>query len=175
MAHRRDFRRGAVAIRQARMTVWGFLNPVDTTITAAGGTIVASLNAAALAARPFTVIRTHWEVMLRSDQAAAIEVQSAAVGCAVVSDQAVAVGVTAVPTPVTDSGSDLWYVHKFIFGDESNLTDRTRSATRLSIDSKAMRKVNEDQDIVTVVESGAATVGAGSIISLAGRFLIKLH
>ncbi len=114
------------------------------------------------------------EIMLRSDQAAAIETQAAAIGMAVVSDQASAIGVTAVPTPITDGASDLWYLHKYIFADESNLTDRTRGATKVSIDSKAMRKVNGDEDIVLVSELSGA-IGAGAIITVALRFLLKLH
>ena len=94
-----------------RQTIWAFLSPVKITMTALGGTVIGSLNAAALAQRSFTVVRFHLAWLLQSDQAVAIEEQTAAFGVAVVSDQAVAVGVTAVPTPITDIGSDLWFVH----------------------------------------------------------------
>ena len=110
---------------------------------------------------------------LSSDQAAAIERQSCSFGFAVVSDQAVAVGVSAVPTPVSQMGSDLWFVHENMWADESNLTDRTRSASRGSIDSRAMRKVDIGQDIVSVVELG--TVSSGLIFEVAGRMLIKVN
>jgi len=132
-----------------------------------------SLNAAALALRPFTIVRTRMELQLRSDQAAAIEFQRASFGLAVVSDQAVAVGVTAVPTPFTDMGSDLWFVHQNLWGDESNLTDRTRPSTYVTIDSKAMRKVDIGQDIVVVAEFG--TGGGGAILGAAGRMLVKVN
>ena len=43
-----------------------------------------------------------------------------------VSDQAVAVGVSAIPTPVTELSSDLWFVHQWIMnsvgaGDVNNI------------------------------------------------------
>ena len=109
MARRREFVRGAAAISQKRLTSWFQFVPTQVSLTAAGGTIIFSLNAAALALRPFTVVRTRFKYMVISDQAAAIEIQAGAIGMAVVSDQSVAVGVTAVPTPITDMGSDLWF------------------------------------------------------------------
>ncbi len=108
---------------------------------------------------------------MKSDQAAAVENQVAGFGFAVVSDQAVAVGVTAVPTPITEMGSDLWFLHQIIMGDESKLTDRTTSATRMSVDSKAMRKVDIGQDLVGVAEHSG--VGGGLIFFAAGRMLVK--
>jgi len=111
------------------------------------------------------------ELALRSDQAAAIELQVGAMGIAVVSDQAVAVGVTAVPTPITDMASNLWLLHQLIFADESNLTDRTRPQAAVSIDSKAMRKVEVGQDIVLALEVSA--IGGGAQFTVGGRMLIK--
>ena len=172
MAHR-NFRRGAQAIRKARETLWLFIGSTDTTLTAAGGSIIVALNAAALALRPFTIVRTHFEVAVRSDQAAAIETQAVGVGFAVVNDQALSVGVTAVPTPVSESGSSLWFLHRFIFADESNLTDRTRSARFVEIDSKVMRKVDLGQDLLGVVELDTTAGSGGAIVSVAGRMLIK--
>ena len=101
-----------------------------------------------------------------------MEFQSGALGLAVVSDEAVAVGVTAVPTPVTEIASDLWYAHQVYFADAVSLTDLTVGGGRYRIDSKAMRKVEDGQDIAIVAENAAAF---GQIISFAGRFLIKTH
>ena len=61
MAHR-AFRRGAAAIAAKRQTTWFFLEIGATTMTATGGTIIASLNATALAMRPFTIVRSHYEL-----------------------------------------------------------------------------------------------------------------
>ena len=125
---RRDFRRGAVAIRKSRETTWFQFQPLEVA-TVAGGIIMFSLNAAALALRPFTIVRSRFEVALRSDIAGGSEIQRAAYGIAVVSDQALAVGVTAVPTPITDMGSNLWLLHGLIYGDEGTLVDVARPET----------------------------------------------
>ena len=90
---------------------------VNIIATATTATLVTSLNAAALAIRPFTVVRTRGLIGLRSDQAAASEEQAIGYGKAVVSDQAVAIGITAVPTPVTDSGSDYFHVYESLFNN----------------------------------------------------------
>ena len=94
---------------------------------------------------------------------------------AVVSDQATAAGVTAVPTPVTDPGSDLWMVHRFWYGDESSLIDKVKPALKVSIDSKAMRKVDQGQDLVIVSEISTAASGSGAVLVSAGRFLVKVN
>ena len=156
-----------------RLTSWFQFQPVEITFTAVGGAIFGTLNAAALALRPFTIVRTHLELQLQSDQAAAVERQFACFGACIVSEQATGVGVAAVPTPFTDMGSELWFVHKVLYGDESKLTDKATSATRVSIDSKAMRKVNEGEDLAFVGEF--ATGGAGFQMVAGGRFLVKLH
>ena len=156
-----------------RETDWGSIDITSTTL-ASGAVIIGSLNAAALAMRPFTIVRTYVELYMISDQAGAVETQAAAYGVAVVSEQASAIGVTAVPTPVTDMASDLWFVHQVMFGDSSpGLTDRSLTGAHYQIDSKAMRKVNADEDIVFVLEQGG--IGGGIIVKDGGRFLIKLH
>ncbi len=166
-------RRHVVTRSAKRLTSWFFFQHAEATLTAVGGTILFSLNAAALALRPFTVVRSHFELAMRSDQAAAIEQQRSSFGMAVVSDQASAAGVASVPTPFTDMASDLWFVHRNLFGDESALTDRTRSQTLVSVDSKAMRKVDIGQDIIVVVEF--ASGGSGLILAVAGRMLVKVN
>jgi len=171
MAHR-AFRKGAQAIGKARTTTWIAIAPIATTLSSSTATVlVATLNAAADALRPFTIVRTYIEYFLTSDQVAASEEQACSFGMAIVSDQASAIGVTAVPTPTTDLASDLWYLHKFIFGDELSKVDETRAGKFGTIDSKAMRKVDIGQDVILVAEG--AGVGSGMILTMAGRFLVK--
>jgi len=140
--------------------------------------LISSLNAAALQLRPFTVVRTRGLVGVSSDQQAATEDYGGAFGICVVSDQAIAIGVTAVPTPITDDNSDLWFmierVHgRFSFG--SNIGFREVGQFR-TFDSRAMRKVEEGQDLSGVVESEAAGYTAsGCIFKAYARILIKLH
>jgi len=157
-----------------RESLWIAIGPASTTVTAAGGTLTNTSSAGVLALRPFTIVRTIMDFQLQSDQAAAIERQGVAWGAAVVSDQALNIGATAIPTPITDAGSDLWFFHRNLLGDESNLTDRTRSATRVHMESRAMRKVNDDQDIAFVVELSTSP-GSGATLDSVGRMLVKLH
>ena len=175
MAHR-GFKRGAAAISQKRLTSWFQFQPTRTTLTASGGTILFSLNAAALAIRPFTVVRTRFQVGIESDQIGADETQFGAVGVAVVSDQANAVGVTAVPTPITDMGSDLWFVHQMTyasFGFVTGIGFDPQMLSQYEIDSKAMRKVDIGQDLVVVAE---LTGGSGGFtIIVGGRMLVKVN
>ncbi len=165
--------RGRVA-RSTRKSLWLQFIPITTTITGATATVMFSLNAAALALRPFTLIRSHFEILIRSDQSAAVEQQICAIGCAIVSDQASAVGVTAVPTPETEAGSSLWFLHKFMMAQESSVTDKAQPAGQFSIDSKAMRKVEVGSDLVVVVENSALLTG-GTVFVVGGRILVKTN
>ncbi len=172
MSHPR-FTRGRGRLGSDRITTW---LAIDYSATTTNGSAAIShvMTAVELAKRPFTVIRTHIEAFIQSDQAAASELQLNGIGLCVVSDQAVAVGVTAVPTPTTDLDSDLWFVHQpllsnFLLGDGTGFSEP--SGMRYSIDSKAARKVNDDEQIIIVQEN--STVGSGATVLMAGRLLIK--
>ena len=176
MAHRRDFRRGAAAIRQSRLTQWLELQPIDSGFSAGGSVIMFSLSTAEKALRPFTVVRSRLLVAVTSDQLAASEIQVAALGIAVVSDQAEAIGVTAVPTPITDMSSDLWLMHQLLYNEflfASGVGFQDGGMEQYAIDSKAMRKVNDGEDLIVVGE--ASSVGEGLRLTVGGRILVKLH
>jgi len=159
-----------------RETVWGFLNTAVTTIAAAStAVLIGTLNAAALALRPFTIVRVRGELHGQSDQIGADELWGGSLGWAVVSDQASAIGVTAVPTPEADRGSDLFFVYESMYGNlafASAVGFRETGFNR-SYDSKAMRKVNGDSDIAVVLESSSSSSSFQAIHS--ARFLVKLH
>ena len=170
----RRFTRGRGRLGSTRATSWGIIGPFSQLLNNAA-VVITSLNAEFLAKRPFTIVRTHMVVRISSDQLAADEPQLGAIGCCVVSEQASAIGVTAVPTPVTDGDSDLWYVHQpllsgFDFG--SAIGFDSSAGEVYTIDSKAMRKVNDDEQVLTVVEQTSA-VSEGVSITGFGRFLIK--
>ena len=99
-----------------RETIWFGGAPFSAAVATTGVNLVTSLNAAALALRPFTIVRTRGVLRFSSDQEAATESWGGSFGMAVVSDQASAVGVTAVPTPTTENSSDLWFVYEFAPG-----------------------------------------------------------
>ena len=135
--------------------------------------IVTSLGAAALALRPFTIVRTRGVLLIGTDQEAADEAQRVIYGEAVVSDEASAVGITAVPTPITESNSNLWFVYEpmaafFRFGDA---TGWSQTQVISNLDSKAMRKVEVGQDILSIAEN----TGDGASLIAYSRTLVKLH
>jgi len=136
------------------------------------------LTTAEKALRPFTVVRTRGVFHINSDQAAVTEDQSLALGFCVVSDQAAAIGIAALPTPITDQESDLWFVYEqlmnsFLFLSAVGVGSSTGAFKEY--DSRAMRKVQEGQDIAIVAESDIAGLGTGVDIRHGGRLLIKLH
>ena len=155
-----------------RLTSWLSLQPVTATMTGIGGTIFFVLTAGEKALRPFTIVRTYLAIHVRSDQTAAGEDQFGAVGVAVVSDQSSVVGVTAVPTPATDAGSELWLAHKWFMAAGSSVNDG-RVGSFFELDSKAMRKVEDGQDLLVIGEFD--TLGDGFFLTIAGRILIKNH
>ncbi len=180
MANLRRTHRGGTFLRggkSVRETMWIGITEASNVIAAANTAIVSSsLSAAALALRPFTVVRTRGVLHLISDQLAATEFQGVVFALAVVSDQARAIGVTAVPTGVVDRGSDLFFVYEELintidFGDATGF--QSSAGIFKDFDSKAMRKVNDDQDIVVTKET--YSIGGGVSFTSAGRMLIKLH
>ncbi len=160
---------------QRRQTLWlASTWTVDTVTAANTATLLTQLNAAALALRPFTIIRTRGQIQLVTDQSANTEDQEMIYGHIVVTDEAVAIGVTAIPTPVAQPASD-WHVF-----EPRASSIRVSSAIGIlvehpstSFDSKAMRKVDLGQDFITVWETGGASSGA--TIRVFQRTLIKLH
>ena len=122
-----------------------------------------------------TLIRTRGLFSWRSDQLASSEGLVGAVGIAVVTEQAFTVGITAVPHPHTDAAWGGWLWHSYFASqiDVSSAVGFTQDgAHQLVVDSKAMRKVDEDERLVLVVENSAAV---GMQFFWAVRLLSKLH
>ncbi len=158
---------------RVRETLWAAVTFADTTLSASATAVLTNRgNAGVLALRPFTVIRFRGNWLVTSDQAAAPERFVGNWGGCVVSDQADAIGVTAVPTPATDRGSDLWFMHESWVGFFNQL-DGAAALQPANIDSKGMRKVEEGQNVVFVAEAGIG--GSGCDVATVGRMLLKLH
>ncbi len=176
MARKSGFvRRGG---RMVRETLWVGIGETDTALASAGTAVLfTGLTANLLSLRPFTIVRTRGLIHVISDQVSAAETFGAMFGMCVVSDQALAVGITAVPTPGADRASDLWFVYEEIFGrlilnTAIGVQTYGRDGCKY-FDSKAMRKIEEGQDLSITVE--AMTISSGVQIKKAGRLLIKLH
>ncbi len=97
-----------------------------------------------------------------------------AIGIAKVTTAAATAGVGSMPTPITEAGWDGWLLHRY-FGVAQALVNQGGGAIhRLELDSKAMRKVNDDESIVMIaefIETGTASVdvtGRVRILSMVG-------
>jgi len=122
-----------------------------------------------------TLIRTRGMLGWESDQSAATEQQIGAYGICVVSEQAATVGITAVPHPGTDAAWGGWLYHTYFFSEFRFLTAAgfdPRNLQTMVVDSKAMRKIDEDDRLVTVVE---VTGTKGITFFSALRLLSKVH
>ena len=160
--------------RSNRIPVW-FTSRLDETAAGGGGsTLLSVLNAAALALRPFTIIRTRLWIHIHSDQAAAGEVAQGAYGKIVVQEEAVDAGVGSVPTPISEADASFFVYEPFVneFTFVSAVGFQERGGTNIVVDSKAMRKVGISEDLVSVIELATAP---GVLISIEGRILVKLH
>ncbi len=177
MANIRTARRSGLVLRggrNRRESLWFFIqSSIQTLANPSTAVLLNSLNAAAIALEPFTVVRVRGVLDIHSDQVAVNEFQSVALGFAVVSQQASAIGVTAIPTPITDQGSDLWLAYVNLMAGMALNTDLMGKS--VEYDSRAMRKVEEGQDLVTVAESDIAGQTSGLVVRNIARVLIKLH
>ena len=158
-----------------RDTDW-FGGSFITTVLASTNAVVllAEFGALALAKRPFTIVRVRGGFHVRSDQTGAAEGYGVQMGFSVVSDQAAAIGVTAVPTPDTDIDSDKFFVFEQYFsrfefvsgtGFDGNV------GKYVQYDSKAMRKVEEGETFVQTFECP----NTSAAIQDSFRMLVKLH
>ena len=155
-----------------RETLWLGGVKAITGMGSAQAVIISSLSAAGLALRPFTIVRSRGFLFAWSDQVSVLENFDVGYGACVVTDQASAIGVTAVPTPTTDNDSDAWYIYERLLGTtNASPTDAAGGIQRV-IDNKAMRKVEDGFDFIEVAENPIATgVSLHSFV----RTLIKLH
>ena len=117
-------------------------------------------------------------ISLWSDQEAADEGPFGSYGRIVVTETAAGVGVTAIPDPSSTGGDPDadWFVHQtcwnqiFVIGAISAAV--VSSPANWTVDSKAMRKVGPDDDIVSMYTDDS---GVGSFLTTQGRMLIQLH
>ncbi len=137
--------------------------------------LIAQLSAAALALRPFTVMRTRGLVWWESDQDAADEEPTGVYGEIVVTEPASTIGITAIPDPISEPDA-AWMIYqplitavRFVSG--TGVNDPAGSV--YEYDSKAMRKVGINDDLVSVVANNSGV--DGGLFLTVGRTLIQLH
>ena len=169
------FRRAPARIsRPKRSTVWGgiFLGPAA--VPADTSILLGVLSATALALRPFTIVRSRLLISWATDQVAATEWPHGAVGMVGVSQQASAAGMASVPSPTDESDAPfIWYqpvITDFLLGDATGFG---MADNQYVVDSKSMRKIETNEDLVTTVTNLDSADGA--TITIVGRLLFKLH
>ena len=170
--------RGHFTRPPARTKIWIGSGVGRSTIVASTKTFVSSLSAGALLLRPFTILRTRMLISWWSDQETADEGPFGSYGKIVVTDQAVSVGVTALPDPGTTTGNPEqdWYVAMQVWMQvqiAGTISAAYNSSPNAWItDSKAMRKVGPSDDIAGMFKEEA---GVGGFLTTQGRMLIQLH
>ena len=146
----------------------GFFTPSPVVIPAASKVLLGSimLNNPGI---DETVLRTVGTLGVASDQSAASEVQIGAFGMIVVSDDALAVGITAIPGPVTGVGEDGWFLfasinQRFLFGSAIGMNPDYGHV--YNFDSRAKRKIEDGRVVVLVAENAHATHGFNVTLAL---------
>jgi len=167
-------RRGRTFVRSAKRTMLWIGQDVGAAVAGADSILLSTLNAAALALRPFTVVRSRHLIIWDTDQQIATEDPIGVLGKIVVTESAAAAGIVSIPTPVQEADAD-WFIYqpvglrmKFITG--AGVVNP--SGMQYVSDSKSMRKVGNDDQLVTIVQNSSTD---GAIINIIGRTLIKLH
>ena len=161
-----------------RLTAWA-LGPADVN----GGFTTSAASLWSLGVTPglegLTLVRTRGLVSLTLGSATgSTDGFFGALGLIMVTDEALAAGVTAVPTPLSDENFDGWLWHSYFdlrlsSGTLADGVNGPGAHMRVEVDSKAMRKFSSGMTMIgvtEVVESGTATMEVQSSL----RCLFKL-
>ena len=117
-----------------------------------------------------TIERVRAMLSVITDAPSADEAWSGAFGMIIVSDDAEAIGITALPGPITDADAP-WFVYVPFTNIGTSATFDIESS-QVEIDSKARRIVNTSQVIVAVLEN-ATSLGFSAMV--AGRMLSRIR
>ena len=107
-----------------------------------------------------TVLRSVGRFYVASDAPTASESQIGAFGMILISDAAQAIGVTAVPGPITDASDDGWFTYMPIVQSSVAFTSvgiEPIAGVGYDFDSKAKRVFDSGRQIAVMVENAHAT------------------
>ncbi len=157
-----------------RLTRWAVTqieSPV--TVAANAAVLLASLNAAALALLPFTIVRMRGMIFCSTDQATALEDYGGVFAQVHTTQRATAAGIGSIDNPISDGDSGNFIMYEPVYGKAFiTATGATQTQVAFPYDSKAMRKLEVEDDLAIVFESFP---DFGVDVAIVGRFLIKLH
>ena len=175
MARGRAPFRGRVQTSQRRQTAWS-LGPEGTLAhTASAAQLVPTSVTATVEGLTIVRIRGTFLIFLTS-VGSNVDGLTGAVGIGIVTDEAIAAGVAAVPTPFSDDDDELWMWHHYfhcIGASTSSPSQQPAATVRMEIDSKAMRKLPQGNSLFAAVEVVETGVIAGNSF-LNTRILVKL-
>ena len=164
-----------------RATDWGAAaEPVETAVAGNTKVLLQRLTAATILQEigvPATVVRTRGQLYGRILESVVADTESwGAMGMAIVTEQAAVAGAASLPGPLTESFWDGWFVYVFIsvglrFDDATGVVTPTQ--VRVDFDSKAMRKIEDNESLVVMFETGAASNQI--VIMEHFRTLLKKH
>ena len=100
-----------------------------------------------------------------------------AVGIAVVKETARVAGIASLPSPITEASDDIWLFHHFLQCSRALSTAngfRGDFVHSFEMDAKAMRKLEDGDAVVIVVENNVA-VGSDASFNMNARFLFLNH
>jgi len=172
MANRVVVHRGRAARGDKRRTQWsGLADQAFIAVASAGATLISSISFEA----PGTIVRARGRISLFLQVFTGDLSVVGAFGVGLVSAEAAAIGITAIPHPFRDADAGLWMVHQT--WAESFQTEGASPATQFlaswsfEIDSKAMRKVEPNTQMVFVAESQSGAIFFAETV----RILQLLH
>ena len=160
-----------------RQTTW--VGPADQNVvlvaTTASGIIASFAPFSGASMHKPMIIRTRGQLTIRPQAHTTTQSIGGAFGICVVSDEAFAAGAALIPRPFDDAGWDGWFVWQSFVYQLAVSTDIGRlgpsqSGMNFEIDSKAMRKVSDNETIVLMCESQTGAINVGAHL----RLLMKL-
>ncbi len=139
---------------------------------AANATAVAAIGGALNVSA--TLTRCHGEILASIDGPVATDALVVGLGLMVVTEEQLAVGATAIPNPSDDLDAD-WFWHGFIpLSSQGSVQDQQNNVGRLTVDSKAMRKMKQTMSIALVIDNGTLTGTPAIDVSFGIRNLFGL-
>ena len=154
--------------RRTHWTAFGFS---AFTVTATGSTLLATATGTHI---PETLVRVrgYFEALILSATSVG-DGFFGAIGMGVATSAAITAGIGSLPTPITEEDWDGWMLHRY-FGCRGGIVGDSGDSgwEALQLDSKAMRKIAEDESLywaVEVIETGTATmqlVGSARVLSM---------
>jgi len=123
-----------------------------------------------------TLVRTRGDFVVQTSGGANNDDVIVGAGVGVFSTRAAQVGVTALPRPITDLNWS-WLWHHLVVIRRLATTDNATAVmanNRVSIDSRAMRKIaNEEEEIVSVIQTISSLGSAQVNFAISIRVLLK--